>query len=595
MKGWFMRRLQRQATEECRPKLALVSSDSQSPVEAEEAYDVLERLLADDRLRLSERNRRFLRFVVEETLAGRSERIKSYTIAVDVFGRGEAFDGGQDPIVRIEANRIRTALSAYYEGPGASEGIRIELTKGGYVPTFSRREDEPQHVTEPEQTSRLSLTGAPVPDGSPVMTRPWFLASCAAAFAGLFILALAASNWTDRSRNSGPAIFALREVRSLTPNESGSQVAHGLTQSLVSSISRFSGIRLVLIDDRMDIEKLTLQNPANRVYAIDSTVRMGASSMRFWWSVSDARNGETIWSEVIDRGSAEDAAETIEDHIAGQVAARIAEPIATGRAATFTLATAPSGDSYECVLQARAQLSDPQRQRGSQVRHCLEQAIGFSPQYSDAWALLAMTYVHESTALADRTGMPPFDRMALDAAERSVHLAPRSSLAYLALFSAQFRLGDFGAADQSAQRAIELNPNDPEILYQSGARAYVRGSYNEGMARIRQSIDLTARPRTGTQFFLALDSYRLGDNQKALELIGPAASSGLPLPQTLMAAINASLGRTEIARSNVRDLLKVYPGYETRLRSDLAQLQHFNGELTELIVDGARGAGLAVR
>ncbi len=589
-----MPRLQRQATEECLPKLALVSSDSHSPAEAEEAHAVLERLLADDRLRLSERNRRFLRFVVEETLAGRSERIKSYTIAVDVFGRGEAFDGGQDPIVRIEANRIRTALAAYYDGPGVSEDIRIELTKGGYVPTFSRREDEPQHTAEPEQTPLHPPMEAPAPDGSSVVTPRWFLASCVVAFAGLFALALAASTWSDRSRNSGPAIFALREVRSLTPSENGSQVARGLTQSLVSSLSRFSDIRLVLIDDRIDIEKLSLLNPSNRIYSIESTVRMTDGELRFWWNVSDARNGETVWSEAIDRGPAEEAAESVEDHIAGQVAARIAEPIATGRAATFSLATAPPGESYECVLQARAQLSDPQPRRGSRIRHCLEQAVGFSPQYSDAWALLAMTYVRESTAISDRTGMPDFDRMAIDAAERSVQLAPRSSLAYLALFSAQFLLGDFDAADQAAQRAIDLNPNDPEILYQSGARTYVRGAYAEGLARIRRSIDLTARPRTGTQFFLALDSYRLGDNQQALDLLSPALSSGLPLPQTLMAAINASLGRSELARSNVRDLLEAHPHYETRLRSDLIQLHHFNDELTNLVVDGARRAGLAV-
>ena len=96
----------------------------------------LDRLTADERLRMSDRNRRFLRFVVDEKLGGRAERIKSYTIAVDVFGRADDFDGAADPIVRIEATRLRSALASYYEGPGAQEPVRIVLPKGGYVPEF---------------------------------------------------------------------------------------------------------------------------------------------------------------------------------------------------------------------------------------------------------------------------------------------------------------------------------------------------------------------------------------------------------------------------------------------------------------------------
>src|SRR5690606_28768469 len=95
-----------------------------------------ERLLADPGFRASERNRRFLHFVIDEALAGRGDRIKSYIIAVEVFGRSVDFDAETDPIVRIEATRLRAALEAYYSGPGRNEAIRIGLPKGRYVPTF---------------------------------------------------------------------------------------------------------------------------------------------------------------------------------------------------------------------------------------------------------------------------------------------------------------------------------------------------------------------------------------------------------------------------------------------------------------------------
>jgi hypothetical protein len=96
----------------------------------------LAHILEHKGFRASERNKRFLEFIVTEALAGRSERIKAYTIAVDVFGRGTEFDPSIDPIVRIEANRLRFALDSFYAGPGASSEVRVSIPKGKYVPSF---------------------------------------------------------------------------------------------------------------------------------------------------------------------------------------------------------------------------------------------------------------------------------------------------------------------------------------------------------------------------------------------------------------------------------------------------------------------------
>jgi len=117
-----------------RSKAPQLVSGGQAPGEAVQA--ALERLLDQDQLKLSNRNKRFLRFVVSEALAGRGDRIKAYTIGVDVFGRGANFDPSNDPIVRIEATRIRTALSIYYEKHGSREPVKILIPPGSYVPTF---------------------------------------------------------------------------------------------------------------------------------------------------------------------------------------------------------------------------------------------------------------------------------------------------------------------------------------------------------------------------------------------------------------------------------------------------------------------------
>jgi hypothetical protein len=85
----------------------------------------LRALVSADGLRISERNRRFLSYVVSEALCGRGDRIKAYSIGVDVFGRTENFDPTIDPIVRVEAARLRSALCAYYRLAGADHQIRI--------------------------------------------------------------------------------------------------------------------------------------------------------------------------------------------------------------------------------------------------------------------------------------------------------------------------------------------------------------------------------------------------------------------------------------------------------------------------------------
>jgi adenylate cyclase len=106
----------------------------------------LERIIASSAFDASRRNCAFLRFVVEETLAGRGDRIKAYTIGTGVLQRDAGFDPQTDPIVRIEARRLRRSLERYYLIAGKDDPIRIDIPKGGYVASFQRllsaREDD---------------------------------------------------------------------------------------------------------------------------------------------------------------------------------------------------------------------------------------------------------------------------------------------------------------------------------------------------------------------------------------------------------------------------------------------------------------------
>jgi Tol biopolymer transport system component len=110
-------------------------------MEAERVRPQLDRILASAAFADAERASRFLRFVVERTLEGRTGEIKESVIAVEVLGRSaSSFDSKSDPIVRVEAGRLRDRLSSYYQSSGEADRILIALPKGGYVPEFSERQ-----------------------------------------------------------------------------------------------------------------------------------------------------------------------------------------------------------------------------------------------------------------------------------------------------------------------------------------------------------------------------------------------------------------------------------------------------------------------
>lgn len=99
----------------------------------------LERVLRSDEFASSPNLRKFLSYVVEQTLIGNDADLKAYSIAIDAFGRSEDFDSQIDPVVRVQAGRLRKNLMEYYSGSGATDPIRIEVPRGSYQPTFHRQ------------------------------------------------------------------------------------------------------------------------------------------------------------------------------------------------------------------------------------------------------------------------------------------------------------------------------------------------------------------------------------------------------------------------------------------------------------------------
>ena len=100
----------------------------------------LDRLLRSTTFRQADRLKRFLSFIVNEALAGRAAELKEYVIGVQVFRKEESFDPRTDPIVRVQARRLRAKLVHYYQQEGPGDALVIELPKGGYAPVFRHRD-----------------------------------------------------------------------------------------------------------------------------------------------------------------------------------------------------------------------------------------------------------------------------------------------------------------------------------------------------------------------------------------------------------------------------------------------------------------------
>src|SRR5262249_55639629 len=135
----------------------------------------LNRILASKAFRQADRLKRFLSFIVEETIAGRGERLKEFVVGVEVFGKDETFDPRNDPIVRVQARRLRAQLARYYREEGAGDDLAIELPKGGYAPLFpALKGAPPQRSATPALVSRNTVLVLPYSDFSEAGNQEYF-------------------------------------------------------------------------------------------------------------------------------------------------------------------------------------------------------------------------------------------------------------------------------------------------------------------------------------------------------------------------------------------------------------------------------------
>lgn len=512
--------------------------DGSEPVAPEDIRAELDRVLASDIFRSAPQLTAFLSYVVEQALAGRAGELKGYTIAVEAFGRPADFDPQSDPIVRVEAGRLRKALNLYFAADGVRDPVRIAIPVGAYVPSFTR-------LTLPEfDASAAAPEPARIAPPAAGTSRVRFYVAGSMALAALIALAawhLAGIGSVPGGNAPGTEVAAPRPAGSIGPDQHAMSqpaepamaavglpvvsvvVAGDIVDPAIEDVARLFMRHLVDTMARFD-DLLVVKTPGSTVrpeegadYVLTLNTARAGDNVEGFVRLSAAKDGRVVWTTSGERSLAamSDGAELRE--LAQRLAIRLAQPFGILHA-DLRLATLPPG--IGCIYHAFNFRRHMKAEEHLAARTCLDALLARDPEFHPAWSHLALLTADEyASGLNARPGLP-LDR-ALAAAVNAVRLAPASARAHQAMMEAQFLRGMTEEALKSGREAMARNPYDPDIMADLGARYVQLGRAAEALPLLERAVALSSGRPSWYDVFLYFAAYlsdatKLADNQAAL-------------------------------------------------------------------------------
>ncbi|HEY3518248.1 MAG TPA: hypothetical protein VGL98_14460, partial [Gammaproteobacteria bacterium] len=366
---------------------------------ATEVTAALERILRSRCFAHATRASDFLRFVVEKTLAGEGAELKGYTIAIHVFGRPADFDAKSDPLVRVEALRLRQRLTEYYAGEGSAERVKLDLPRGGYVMKASYVGPEPQRV-EIEEPSPRARSG---------VAALWIRTRLAAVAAAALLVTVGTvpmqrqATVVEPSTSAAMAALSHRTQITVVPLESlsASAMSDRLAAALTEEIMlRLDGLHLYVVATqakwRQPGKMLGGVLRAEHSYVLTGSVRDNADGVRITLRIIEAQTGAQIWTNAYDEPPSIEEQPELQAKIAQDAAAAAA---LFGPVFDSELALARhSGHALEladCETHYRAFRSATDPALFPDAFACFRDLVARQPQLPRAWAGLAMLYLDE--------------------------------------------------------------------------------------------------------------------------------------------------------------------------------------------------------
>ena len=294
-----------------------------TPIPGPDVRAELDRILASKGFSSSGRISKLLRYVVEKTLAGESDRLKEYAVGVEVFERDEKYDPRIDSIVRVEAGRLRAKLDEYYNAEGAGSDIRINLPKGGYSATFEKRPD-------PIAIGPSASAGLAQPRS--LKTSP-----TSVVLAAVLLIAVAGMVFWLVGRNRQPA-EDLRPTAAVLPVEANmiggdnDNYSAQFTEALTSELARLGPVSVASYTSAMQFAGV--RKPMSEVaaalkshYIVEASIDDEASEILVVARIVNSETDRKMW--VSDYRGARDDVRGIAQRIAFDVSAAILEREAT--------------------------------------------------------------------------------------------------------------------------------------------------------------------------------------------------------------------------------------------------------------------------
>jgi TolB-like protein/Flp pilus assembly protein TadD len=549
----------------------------------------LRRIVSSRTFRTAEREKAFIRYVVERTIQGRGAELKEYIIGVEALERGVEFDPRRDTIVRTEARNVRRRLARYYQEEGRGDPLRIELPKGGYTPQFVETphlEIEPvvgeESVPAKPEVAVLAALG-PKPGAWP--GKRWWLSGLAGALLIVAIAALSiyAPAFTG-SRAVDAASIAVLPFQDLSGSgQEGQILSDGLTEELIETLARIPHLRVVARSSAfayrgrtVDVRKAGHEMGVRNI--LTGSIRISSGRVRIVAQLEDATNGFQLWSQSFDREF--DDILAVQDRISTAIMQSLGVQL-TG-AANLKTGASPSAAAYRDFLQGLYFLNRSTAENIRTAIHYFDRAVASDPGFAPAYCGLAAGYAaiagytatpsrevvpriraaaSKALALDDTLGeahlflgrADTYEAKWADAGKeywRALELSPGSATVHRYYGDYLLRTGRLEQALAEARIALQLDPLSPTVARFLGEMLCYLGRYDESIAQLRKALDLNPtsgilHQELGLVYMSRAATYQQGiaESERARDLM-----EGDPWITSQLGYAYALAGRTEQAR-----------------------------------------------
>ena len=560
--------------------LSIVTDAAHVPSEAE-VRPALDRILASESFRTSPQLGTFLRYVVDAALSGRAASLKGYTIGVEALGRDPSFDPQIDPIVRVEATRLRRALERYYACAGSDDPLVIELPRGSYVPLFVRRSASAQPAPAPRSVgigrgghgrvltaillfvALAGLTALLLPRRggeramAPTAAIPSRTVDPGAAAPGL-------------PPGNGMPVIAIEALRVVGAEHPGQLAAGSLIDKIRDAFARFDTVNVAYGGAADEATTGTGGAAPSRLdYRLTGSLDYGATATTLRFQLVDAAENTIAFTRDFVYPAAAPEQDAAENEIVVGLTNSLLQSYGVIRARDRARHLAsPAGDPrYRCVLEAAESLRSLDPAAHERARSCLEHLTTADPSFAVGFEFLAIIYYREDAiGYPWRAGDPPALDRALRAARRAIELAPASARAYQMLFVVQYARHDVAAAFAAGDKAIALNPFDMLTLAEYGGRLIMTGQVEPGLQMLRRA------DRTGVvlpnwhHFYRFLGNYLAGNIKEAAFQAEQITADDYPLGLAARAVAATRTGHADQARRAIERLIEVQPAWRVDAR-----------------------------